>query len=316
MQNQVLRFARKLFEGRIQIESVGRRGDAQRALQIGGTGAGAEAAFEQRLGPIHDHFRRIEIVFRAEAVAFGACAVGRIEAEGTRLELRNRNAAIGAGELLGIDVLFAADHRDRDEAAGQLQRGFDGLLEALRDAIFQQQTVHHDFDGVILAAVERDRLIEIHQIAIHARADVAFLRVLLEFLFVFALAAANHWREHHDAVVRLQRQHRLHDLFGGLARDGLAAIGAVRRADGAVNHAQIIVNFRDGADGGARRTRRGLLLDGDRRRKAFDGIDVGALHLIEKLARVGGKRFDVAALAFGVQACRKRARICRNRKAL
>ena len=44
--------------------------------------------------PIHDYFRRIEIVFRAEAVAFRASAIGRIEAERTRLELRHRNTAI------------------------------------------------------------------------------------------------------------------------------------------------------------------------------------------------------------------------------
>ena len=94
---------------------------------------------------------------------------------------------------------------------------------------------------------------------------------------------------------------RLHNLFGGLAGDGLAAIGAVRRADGAVNHAQVIVDLGDRADRGARRTRGGFLLDGDGRRKALDGINIRALHLIEKLPRVGGKRFDVAALAFGVK---------------
>ena len=139
-------------------------------------------------------------------MTFGASAIGRIEAEGARLELRNGNAAIRAGELFGIDVLFAADDDDGDEAAGEFQRGFDGLLEALRDAIFQQQAIHDDFDGVILAAVERDGFVEIDEVAIHARADVAFLGVFFEFLLVFAFAAANHRREHHDAVVRLQCQ--------------------------------------------------------------------------------------------------------------
>ena len=119
--------------------------------------AGPKAAFEERLGPIHDHLGRIEIVFRAEPVAFRACAVGRIEAERARLELRNGNAAIGAGEFFRIFVLLAADHGNRDEPARELQRGFDGLFEPLRDAAFQQQPVHHNFDGVILAAVERRR---------------------------------------------------------------------------------------------------------------------------------------------------------------
>ncbi len=35
-------------------------------------------------------------------------------------------------------------------------------------------------------------------------------------------------------------------------------------------------------------------------REAFDGVDVGALDLVEELAGVGGEGLDVAALAFGV----------------
>ena len=35
-------------------------------------------------------------------------------------------------------------------------------------------------------------------------------------------------------------------------------------------------------------------------REAFDGVHVGALDLVEKLAGVGGEGFDVAALALGV----------------
>ncbi len=46
--------------------------------------------------------------------------------------------------------------------------------------------------------------------------------------------------------------------------------------------------------------RGGFLLDGDGGGEAVDGVDVGALHLVEELAGVGGEGFDVAALAFGV----------------
>ena len=93
---------------------------------------------------------------------------------------------------------------------------------------------------------------------------------------------------------------RSHDLLGGLARDGPAAVGAVRRADGGVEKAEVVVDLGDGADGGARAAAGGLLLDGDGRAEAFDGVDVGALDLVEELARVGGESFDVAALALGV----------------
>ncbi len=34
--------------------------------------------------------------------------------------------------------------------------------------------------------------------------------------------------------------------------------------------------------------------------RPFDGVHIGPLDLVEELARVGGKRLDIAALAFGV----------------
>src|SRR5580698_3169273 len=123
VQNQVLRLARKLLEGRVQIELVGRSGQSHGALQVGGTRTGAEAAFKQRLGPIDDDLGGIEIVFRAEPVALLASAVGRIETERTRLELRNRNPAIGTGKFFGVDVLFAAHADNGDQTSSKLQRG-------------------------------------------------------------------------------------------------------------------------------------------------------------------------------------------------
>src|SRR5438132_560593 len=71
----------------------------------------------------------------------------------------------------------------------------------------------------------------------------------------------------------------------------------MRDAHGGVDHPQVVVNLRDGADGRARGARGGFLLDGDRGGKAFDHVDFGAFHLIEKLARVGGERLHVTALA-------------------
>ena len=129
------------------------------------------------------------------------------------------------------------------------------------------------------------------------------MREFFQLLAIRAFAPADDGRENHDAVVRFADftvQNGLNDLLAGLARDGFAAVGAVRNADGRVDDAKIIVNFRDGADGGARRARSSFLLDGDRRRKPFDDVDFGALHLVEKLARVGGKRLNVAALALCV----------------
>ena len=75
---------------------------------------------------------------------------------------------------------------------------------------------------------------------------------------------------------------------------------AVRVADAGPEQAQEVVDLGGGADGGARRPRRILLLDRDGGREAVDEVDVGLLHPLEELARVGGERLDVAALSLGV----------------
>ena len=80
----------------------------------------------------------------------------------------------------------------------------------------------------------------------------------------------------------------------------IAANRAMRHADGGIQQAQVIVNLRDGSDRGARAAAGGLLLDGNGRAQAVDGIHIGPLHLVEKLARIGGKRLHIAPLALGV----------------
>src|SRR5713226_7502408 len=88
----------------------------------------------------------------------------------------------------------------------------------------------------------------------------------------------------------------------------------MRDAHGCVDHAKIIVNLRDGADGGARRARGRFLFDGDRRRKPFDHVDFGALHLVEKLPRVSRERLDVTALAFSIDGVESKRRFSRAGK--
>ena len=90
------------------------------------------------------------------------------------------------------------------------------------------------------------------------------------------------------------------NLVGRLARDELVTVGAVRLAHRGPEQAEIVVNFSDGANSGTGGARRCLLLDGDSGAEAVDGVNVGALHLVEELAGVGGEGFDVAALALGI----------------
>src|SRR3979490_2571768 len=74
----------------------------------------------------------------------------------------------------------------------------------------------------------------------------------------------------------------------------------MRRTGTGPQQTEVVVDLRDRANGGPRIGTRGLLLDGNRRRKSFDRVDVGLVHEPEELPSVSGKRFDVAALALGV----------------
>jgi len=156
---------------------------------------------------------------------------------------------------------------------------------------------------VILAFVELGRIIELNEFAIDACTDEAILREFFELFAIGSFAAANDRREDHDAIVcfaDLTAENSLDDLLRRLTRDGMAALRAVRSTDGSVDDAQIIVDLGDSADGGTRRACGCFLLDGNGGREAFDDVDFGTLHLIEELTGVSGERFDIAALAFGV----------------
>jgi len=64
---------------------------------------------------------------------------------------------------------------------------------------------------------------------------------------------------------------------------------------------EVIIDFREGADGRTGGADVVFLLDGDGGRDAFDGIDVGFVHAIEELPDVGREGLDVAALALCVE---------------
>ena len=68
-----------------------------------------------------------------------------------------------------------------------------------------------------------------------------------------------------------------------------------------VEQLEVVVQFRHGADGGARGAYRVGLVDGDGRRNAVDAIDLRLVHAVEELPRVGREGLDVAPLAFGIK---------------
>ncbi len=90
------------------------------------------------------------------------------------------------------------------------------------------------------------------------------------------------------------------DLVDGVVSDDAAAVQAGDGAAAGVEQAEVVVDLGGGGDGGAGIAGLVLLLDGDGGGEAVHVVDVGLFDALEKLAGVGGERFDVAALALGV----------------
>src|SRR4029079_1795878 len=97
--------------------------------------------------------------------------------------------------------------------------------------------------------------------------------------------------------------------------DRAAALVAALLAGARVQHAQVIVDLGDRADGRARVRRRALLLDRDRRRQPADPLVLRLLHLAEELPGIRRQRLDVAALALGIQRVERQRRLAPARRA-
>ncbi len=176
-------------------------------------------------------------------------------------------------------------------------------LDGLGWIWLEDDAIDDGFEGVVLALLEAHAFFYVGDLAVDADAVALFVEGF-DLLAKLALAAADDGGHDDNAfaggVGAVAFYDLSDDLVGGLAGDGAVAVGAVGLADGRVEEAKVVVDFGDGADGRAGGAGGGFLLDGDGRGEAVDGVDVGALHLVEELAGVGGKGFDVAALAFGV----------------
>ena len=202
--------------------------------------------------------------------------------------------------MFAMRVTFlAVDEIQHHDAVGQTQRGLHRIGEPLFGTGLNRQAIDHHLDIVLLLLLQRRRLGQRVHHAIDPDPAIALGVELVEEVDELALAGAHHRRENLELGALCHGQHLVDDLLRGLARDPLPAHRAVRCASAGVEQTQVVVDLGDGADGGARVAIGGLLVDGYRRGKALDEVDVGLIHLAEELPGVGTEGLDVAALALG-----------------
>ena len=153
---------------------------------------------------------------------------------------------------------------------------------------------------MLLVLLQPDLLGELIQAPIHPDPDVAGLPGVLEDLLVLPLPGTDHGGENLDARPLRQLQNLVDDLVNGLLADLLAADGAVGGAHTGPEKAEVVVNLRHRAHGGAGVLAGGLLVNRDGRGEAVDVVHVRLLHLAQEHPGVGGEALHVAPLALGV----------------
>src|SRR5439155_1662690 len=104
---------------------------------------------------------------------------------------------------------------------------------------------------VALPRVERRHVADFVEDAVDAGAEKAALPYLLEGVAMFAFAGHDERGEDVDLASLFEGKRLLENVVHGLARDGAAALRAMRRAQPGVEQTQMIVNFGEGGEGAA-----------------------------------------------------------------
>ena len=263
--------------------------------------AGLNGALQDGQGAVRDDEVRIHLELEAQTGTGRAGAVGVVEGEHARAELRHGDPAVLAGVVQREGRLLAGVHLLDDRHTAAVRGcGLHGVGQAARDVAAQNQAVHDEVNIVLFVLFEGDVLGQIVETAVHADAGKARFAGVGKDLLVLTLLAADDRGQDLEAGPLGHAEDLVHHLVDGLLADLLPAVRTVRHADPGPEQTQIVKDLRDRAHGGAGVLGGRLLVDGDGGRKAVDGVHVRLVHLSEEHSGVAGKGFHVAALALGI----------------
>ena len=195
--------------------------------------------------------------------------MGAVETECPGLNFRQAGPATYTSILLGKNQLLPVFYGGLDYAVPFPQRGLDRLGHpAYLGVLSDDKPVHNDLDVMPLLPVQ----IQVVQFIQHVDGTIdpypheAGLSGGFEHVFVLPFFASYLGRQQQDAAALRQRQNGVGDLLHRLLFHGPPALGAVGRSQPGEQQPQVIVNFRDGAHGGAGVVGHALLVDGYSRR--------------------------------------------------
>ena len=289
--------------------SQGLKIHAENGIRSGALPAGGlDGAVKNGLIFIGDHQVLVRDKLEAQTGTAGTGSGGVVEGEHPGFQFRQADAAVLAGVILRkAQFLLLAGDGNGHKTAGVNAGGFDGVGETAADALFQDQPVHDQLNGMLLVLLGLDLLGQIVLNAVQAHPGKALLPGILKYLLVLALFPPDHRRKNEEAGSLPQGLHPVHDLIDGLAADLLAALGAMRNAGPGPEQTQIVINFRNRAHGGAGAFGGGLLVDGDGRGQPVNGVHIRLIHLSQELPGIGAEALHIPALALGINRVKGKA---------
>ena len=181
-----------------------------------------------------------------------------------------------------------------------LHGGFQAVRQALLDAGAHHQPIHHQINLVLFLFIQDRRVLQLVHFPIDAGPDEAVLAGVLHQLHVLALPGADHRGQDLDALTLWQRSDGVHHLIDRLLFDLFTALGAVGDAGTGIQKAQVVMDLRHRAHGGARVLGGGFLVNGNGGRQAFDAVHVGLVHLAQEHAGIAGHALHIPPLALCV----------------
>ena len=211
-------------------------------------------------------------------------------------------------------VLGQVDELQRDQAAGQAQRGLDGIGQPTFGRPLDGEAVDHHLDGVLLLFLQGGRFGELVHDAVDPSSGIPLGLQGAEQVAVLAFSGPDDGREHLEPGTLLEFEHPVDDRLRGLPADRSPAHRAMRPTGAGIEQAEVVVDLGDGADCRPWVARGRLLVDRHRRRQPLDEVDVRLVHLAEELPRVRRQRLDVAALPLGEDRVEGQAGLARPRQ--
>jgi len=250
---------------------------------------------------VRNHLLHVNLADHAKPLAVWAGALGRVEREDVWCRIAVGKSCLGIHQPLGeVAALtgFFVKHHNRSVALPH-GRG-DGLCQPLAVVGTHTQFVDDHLDIVVFVSVGLHSPHDFLDLTIHAHIEIALAAQALEELAIVTLTLADKWSENIDRLAGILMEDHFHDLFLGIFHHLLSTEIAVGSAGTSVEQTQIVIDLRGGAHGGAWIFIGGFLLNADDRAQSRDLVDIGPLHVAQKVTGIGREGLDIASLSFGI----------------